>query len=316
MTKEEKTLEKYLTASKKILSSSSVECLALTAKSGVFTDGKFVLKFFLCPYRENVYKTETSFYELAAIHDLPAVPLASNGIYEDAPYTVSGFSKGAPLHAAVKELSEESRLQLAEKTENLRKRMQSVSSPVFGALYTDGPRYDDWVSLLQAGIEDGKKRLVDHDLYPSDFGKSFDLFFKGFTDSDLWKSTKPALVHGDLCEKNMFIEESDGQFNICGMIDFENACYADPLYEMPRVDDMYTRLRGGKTAQNAAYDNKLLLFYKICDYVMHIHNVLLTIDTGFDPYFHGRFIKYPDCEPAYIENKLIEYTAQMKEYIS
>ncbi len=288
-------------------------CLAATAKSKIYLEGKKVIKYFVSPDSMSVYHTELEFFRIGEKQGLLTPPLLSHGIQEDGtPYIVSCKAEGEMLQAVMQreDIKGSSAAELAEELYSFGERIHSIRGNHFGCLDSAGNQTESWMEYLMAGLYHGRELLEKDGMFPEKFSFELNRHIDNIKKSQRLGNSKPTLVHGDFCEKNIFIKNIKGKWKVSALIDFENGIYAPQEYDFIRQYQMFTRL-GVMPDAMVPLEPDVHLFYEICDYLSHIHNVLLIRDCDTPPYFCGKSFRYPDCENEYIVNRIAGYVQQL-----
>ena len=139
------------------------------------------------------------------------------------------FVAGEPLHKLRSSLSLDENQRIDRVCGDYLRQMNALSGPDFGLYTPAAPRFSTWrqayEQLLSDVLLDGEAERVN---LPLSSAALLALARQHFAALD--EVTRPALVHWDLWDGNIFIDPLTRQVN--GIIDFERALWADPLMEV------------------------------------------------------------------------------------
>jgi aminoglycoside phosphotransferase (APT) family kinase protein len=136
------------------------------------------------------------------------------------------FVSGTPLHKMRDSLTPEENADLDHQLGRYLREMNSIQGKAFG--YYAGPFFSNWreafAAMLDGVLADGQALNVQlpwsYEVLSERLARCFDV---------LNEVTTPQLVHWDLWDGNVFVDEKTRQ--ITGIIDFERALWGDPLME-------------------------------------------------------------------------------------
>lgn len=137
--------------------------------------------------------------------------------------------KGVSFGKVKSQLSEEQKKRIEKELGNYNRKMNEIKRDKFGSIAVEEKRGTSWsevfLGMLKDVLKDGKEYKVQ---LPFEYNYIEDLFEQR---KFLFEAvSEPCLVHWDLHDGNVFINESFDK--ITGIIDFERAFYGDPLLEI------------------------------------------------------------------------------------
>ncbi|MUT65208.1 phosphotransferase family protein [Paenibacillus sp. NEAU-GSW1] len=243
-------------------------------------------------------RTEVEALRLAAGHSDIPVPrvLAYDPSCNDVAgeYFIMDLMKGTSLAKLRGELSEDDQTDVDRQLGKLNRAINSMKGERFGYFYDLG-RHDSWKSFFQQMMDDvltdGKEIGTE---LPVPYEEIEQLVAAHMDVMD--DVTEPALVHWDLWDGNVLVDEG----RVTGLIDFERAFWGDPLIEFyfgrftghPAFFEGYGHapLTSSEKKRRALYDLYLdLLLIIECDY------------RGYENQDHIAWTKrnFVDAWPAY-----------------
>lgn len=183
-------------------------------------------------YEKEILRTEVDVLTLVKSKtDLP-VPLVAINDYThnllESDYFIMEFIDGIPLNKLRDSLSENEARAVDERTGYYLRQMNGIEGKFFGYYSHPERASNNWreafTLMLRGVLEDGKNEGV---ILPVEFNSFQSEISKHL--SCLGEVQTPRLVHWDLWDGNIFIDPVSKQ--ITGLIDFERACWGDPLME-------------------------------------------------------------------------------------
>lgn len=188
------------------------------------------IKVDIMSYERNIMKTEVDM--LRMVKAATDVPVPEIYYYDgsrqliDSDYYFMEHIKGIPYNIAKKDLSIEVQKEIERQLGSCNKRINTITGDYFGYPGSQELQDQSWqavfVKMVEAVLQDGEKMDVD-------LGASYeDIRLNLRNMSQLLKEiTQPRLIHWDLWDGNVFVEEG----RITGIIDFERALWGDALME-------------------------------------------------------------------------------------
>lgn len=177
----------------------------------------------------NMMQAEVSAMELLHKHGLPHVAQVQYADFTRMRCSGSYFFMeclpGCSLNACQHELAEETRQHVLQQVGQFQRQMSAIHGDQFGLL-GDEKRFPTLYGLVRYMFENV---LRDAQARNVDLGLSADaLLARLEADKALFDDVKtPSLVHWDMWEGNIFVQNGE----LCGIIDWERAMWADPLME-------------------------------------------------------------------------------------
>ncbi|AWB45474.1 aminoglycoside phosphotransferase family protein [Paenibacillus sp. CAA11] len=178
---------------------------------------------------------------------------------------------GEPYNKIKESLSAEQRETVEQELGRLNKMINEIQGDRFGSPAAADRRYGDWPSAFFGMMEDLMKDAEEsHTPLPASSAEILKLVHKqrGYLEEVL----TPKLVHWDLWDGNLFVEED----RISGIIDCERALWGDPLMEhyFRRFADSRAFHQGyGKLDRTPGYEARKLLYDLYLDLILHIECV-------------------------------------------
>jgi aminoglycoside phosphotransferase (APT) family kinase protein len=141
-------------------------------------------------------------------------------------YFIMDFVPGTPLHKLRNALTKDENVAIDYQLGRFLREMNAIQGTAFG--YYGGPYFANWrdtfAAMLNGVLTDGQALDVQlpwpYDVLTERLGACFDV---------LDEVTTPQLVHWDLWDGNVFVDEKSR--HITGIIDFERSLWGDPLME-------------------------------------------------------------------------------------
>ncbi|WP_461012023.1 phosphotransferase family protein [Streptomyces capparidis] len=181
----------------------------------------------LLRYEVDLMRTEHEFFQRAAEAGVPLPALRHADL--DGGYLLLDRLKGTSLHALAPRLTPEQEYSIRRELGRISARITTVTGELFGYPRRDGrTRSTDWRTSFLSLIDDILADAVEYDRpLPMAAGDIAALVRRHAPLLD--DVRRPALVHFDLWDGNVFVNED---LSIEGIIDGERALYADPLAEL------------------------------------------------------------------------------------
>ena len=182
-------------------------------------------------YEKNLMHTEvTVLKELSKI----GIPVPKILFYDDTRLLIDGeyffmtFLPGVPMNHLKDKIPPKQYENISQRLGQYAREISKVTSSYFGFIGDKERQFQSWYSCYKRMIMD----LIDdanHIQLPLPFSKKEALDLINRYKTELDSVLNPALVHKDLWEGNIFLDENS--FEITGIIDCERALYAEPLME-------------------------------------------------------------------------------------
>ncbi len=182
-------------------------------------------------YERGLMKTEAAVMRL--VQEQTSVPIPRIAYYDDSHqlidhvFLIMEYLPGIPLNKLRSQLSSEVQEQIEYDLGAQTRQIHAITGAYFGfphQVHQFASWKDRFAAMFQNVLQDGKDREIILPLPYEEFEQLFTRF-----DFALEEITTPQLVHWDLWDGNIFIDETTHQ--ICGLIDFERALWGDPLME-------------------------------------------------------------------------------------
>jgi hygromycin-B 7''-O-kinase len=178
----------------------------------VFRSDTAIIKLF-CPIWRNQFIAEAAC--LGSIHGLPIPELLSTGELENWPYLVTSVVPGVPANECWEAIGHRERASVIEQLGSLMHSIHvSASLPELTM---------DWNTFL----EERPSTIESHHGQTGTWNDWISARVSGFSEEPF----TPVLVHSDLTNENVFLEERQGHWHISGLIDFGDAMMGHPHYE-------------------------------------------------------------------------------------
>lgn len=182
-------------------------------------------------YEKNIMFSEVTVMEL--VRKYTDLPVAKVFVYDsdctlcDSPYFIMENLPGSSLAESGQALSEDIRKNIQYQIGSMTKQINSITGDKFGYPGQKNSQGNYWFSvfcgMMKLAVSDAEKMNVDLTI-PVD-----KLFERLLADEAVFAEvTVPRLVHWDLWDGNIFVEQG----KITGIIDFERAIWGDPLMEV------------------------------------------------------------------------------------
>lgn len=207
--------------------------------SGTEYQTRYVLKIAPSPmvkvmrYEKDIMDMEV--HVLKLIEGLDTVPAPKVLYYDDskelipANYFFMEFLEGRSLYQVRSNMTAESFAQISTELGEHVKAMKSVQSEKFGYVLQPDRSYNTWsdcfLTMIHEILADAEEQKVQ---LPYTYDEIREMF-RARTDI-LDEVTIPCLVHKDLWEGNIFVDEKTAK--ITGIIDCERALFGDPIMEI------------------------------------------------------------------------------------
>ncbi|WP_199040735.1 phosphotransferase family protein [Glycomyces salinus] len=184
----------------------------------------------LMRYEVELMATEIEFFERAAAVGVPMPKVwhtdAEGGVM------IMDRLKGVSLPKARERMSEAERLELRRELGRLGALINTVDGERFGYRRSDGrTESDSWGESFLAIIDDVMADIEEFGTVlprPAAGIRSLISAHRALLD----QVERPALIHFDLWDGNVFVEQGDDGWRVEGLIDGERALYGDPLAEL------------------------------------------------------------------------------------
>lgn len=184
-------------------------------------------------YEHDILNTEVEVLRLVASRTTMPVPAV---LFHDArcdllpsPCFAMQFVTGEMLHTLRASLSPQDNDHIDRTCGGYLRQMNAISGPGFGRYTPSARQFPTWRQaydqLLTDVLLDGEAEKIE---LPLSYQELLALARQHYTVFD--EVTRPALVHWDLWDGNIFINPQTRQ--VAGIIDFERALWADPLMEV------------------------------------------------------------------------------------
>jgi aminoglycoside phosphotransferase (APT) family kinase protein len=184
-------------------------------------------------YERNIMQAEVEALKLVkAITEMPVPSVycydASCNIIENE-FFIMAFIDGVPLHKIRTTLSNEEQHSIDRSTGRYLRQMNSIKGDSFGYFAQPEQRMSGWKAafnlMMENILDDGQAVSVIFPFSYDELSNDIQKYLPALEDV-----RSPQLVHWDLWDGNIFIDEKSKQIN--GIIDFERVLWADPLMEM------------------------------------------------------------------------------------
>ncbi len=184
----------------------------------------------LLRYEVELMRTEVEFYRRAAEVGLPLPVLRAADV--DAGYLVVDRLRGESLRTAKEAMSPAQLTAVRHEIGRWAARLNTVTGDLFGYPRRDGrTRSASWRTSFLAIVDDILADAVAYDRRlpaPAETISRLVRRHAGLLD----EVTRPALVHFDLWDGNIFVRPDGDGFTVDGIIDGERAFYGDPIAEL------------------------------------------------------------------------------------
>lgn len=198
---------------------------------------KFVLRvsphsdLFLCRYEQALMRREYAIQP----YIIPMGSLFPKTVFTDftrricdRDYTVQTFLEGTNWEFIKNDLAGEENDRIWYEVGAIAKELCAVTGERFGPP-SPAEQFDTWSGYLTSYITGMRDDMAAHGyVYPE-----LDAFIEAFSrfSGVLNAIGKPRLVHGDLWEKNILIEQANGKWRVSGVLDSERAYWGDEISE-------------------------------------------------------------------------------------
>ena len=150
----------------------------------------------------------------------------------DYDYFLMDFLSGLPWNKYKKKLSSTINHKLELEIADIQFEMNNIHNGYFGSILEMPERnFNDWFSAFKSMLNDLLNDLTLFSLQPIISTKKVLKLLENQQHS-FEKITQPCLVHWDLWEGNIFVDQIKGEYHIVGITDFERAFWGDPLMEL------------------------------------------------------------------------------------
>ncbi|MER7457484.1 aminoglycoside phosphotransferase family protein [Micromonospora sp. NPDC126480] len=184
----------------------------------------------LLRYEVELMRTEVEFYRRAAGAGLPLPALRAADV--DAGYLIVDRLRGESLNTAKEAMSPAQLVAVRHEIGGWAARLNAVTGELFGYPRRDGrTRSASWRTSFLAIIDDILADAVAYDRRLPAPAETIGRLIHRHADL-LDEVTRPALVHFDLWDGNIFVRPDGNGFAIDGFIDGERAFYGDPIAEL------------------------------------------------------------------------------------
>jgi aminoglycoside phosphotransferase (APT) family kinase protein len=247
----------------------------------------------LLRYEVDVAHIEIEFYRRAAAAGVPLPRL--HAADPDAGYLLLERLRGRSLHHARAELSPAQAQRLRRDLGGIGARIGTVTGSRFGYPRRDGhTRAASWRASFLTFVDDILADAVEYDRELPAPAATIRRLVARHGDL-LDEVTRPALVHFDLWDGNVFVVESSGGVTVEGIIDGERSFYGDPVAELVSLalfrdpDDVPGLLPGFLGRPLTDRERTRLRLYTV-----YLYLIMVTEDAtrGFDPAEHEPLRRY------------------------
>jgi aminoglycoside phosphotransferase (APT) family kinase protein len=207
----------------------------------------------LLTYETELMRTEIEFLERARAAGVPVPELLFHDVTRDlidSDYLFVSRLGGVPLNAVAEEYDEEQRRNVRYELGVVAARLHGIRGDGFGYPRARRPTWPEaFPAMLDDLLDDARELDVELPRSPDEIGA-----IAAANTPLLAVVSEPCLVHFDLWDKNVFVQERDGRLRIEGVIDGERAFYGDPLAEfvaltvLREVEELPDLVAGYETA--------------------------------------------------------------------
>jgi aminoglycoside phosphotransferase (APT) family kinase protein len=196
-------------------------------------------------YEEGIMDTEVNVLKLLK----NSLPVPEVYFYDDTKslipveYFFMEKIKGITYQKIKETLTRDQRKEIEFESGILHRKIHQATSNYFGYPAPCQAKFTDWTEafyhMLEQLISDGKRAGIQFD-----WDKTTQAVVQ--RKEYLGDVKVPVLVHHDLWEGNMFVQEQNSHWHITGIIDFERCIWGDPLMEFvfSRASDQETMIHG------------------------------------------------------------------------
>ncbi len=191
----------------------------------VIVDEAAVLKIFPPPLA-NDFARERAVYHLPGLA-LPFAPkLLAEGVLRDRvewPYLVFSFLSGQAWRDALPSVPPEARSAILRDLGRAMRAIHDAPLPAAGSW----PSRAAWEPFLSQRLAQASQELRQRTALPDGVIGEVEAILGGLD----WNATPPRLLHADLTEDHLLVNQTNGHWQISGLIDWADAEVGDPYYE-------------------------------------------------------------------------------------
>jgi aminoglycoside phosphotransferase (APT) family kinase protein len=241
----------------------------------------------LMRYEVDLMHIEIEFYRHAAAAGVPLPGL--HAADPDLGYLLVDRLRGRPLEAVKDGMTPEALERVRRELGGVCARLGTVTGPLFGYPRRDGhTRSPSWRASFLAFIDDVLADATEYDtelpLPPREVRRLVERHADPLDDV-----TRPALVHFDLWDGNVFVVPDASGYTVEGLIDGERSFYGDPLAELVSLAlfhdpaELPGLLPGFLGRPLSGRERSRLRLYTV-----YIYLIMVTENAtrGFDPAWH------------------------------
>lgn len=259
-------------------------------------------------YEIDIMKAEVEFYKLChQFKDLPVPAI----LFEDfsleiftSPYYFMTKLEGIPLNRMSDSITADQRIQVYKQVARYLARIHEVKGDTYGYIsmkdQCNGKTYHDAFKIMVEALFDDAKRVsqtlpIPHDLIHDLIERCKDAFME---------VEEPCLVHYDLWDGNIFVE-SETDFTIDGIIDFERGFYGDCAADFSQVAgyvnldesqyffDEYNKFAVDQVTFDAGMRVRIFAYRLYVVVIMYVECYYRDIEGSFEPQRHWVIEQFP-----------------------
>ncbi len=187
----------------------------------------------LLPFEYNLMEAEAEVDRLCSQHNIPcsrllAVDTSKKLVNRD--YMLVEYIPSVSLSDS--SVPQSAKSELYRQTGRYMAMLHSIGGPCFGrvAKVVSGKGFSRWSEAILDELSDIARMLRKENLMEDSLLDDISCLFAGY--SPLFDQVqKPRLVHTDLWEGNVLVQEDHGQWNVAAIIDGDRAFFGDPDYD-------------------------------------------------------------------------------------
>ena len=231
----------------------------------------------LFDFERSMMSAEPLFYQLLHDHGIPSSTVVAydNGRQViDREYIIFEYIPSLPMNDP--QVPEVAKPGLHRQLGDIVARLHAIGHERFGWLRPHGelPMFPTWSAFLQRFATEIADRLAAHGLFAAGDLRQFLAVFAQQVIFD--QITQPRLVHADLWEGNVLVQEHNGRWQVAALIDIDKAIFGDPALEFAfptLLNDDFLRGygRGADNSSDATFRRNAyrLLYSFMYTYIWH-----------------------------------------------